>query len=198
MTISGDKKDNHYVGRGALKLKYGLEYFNINVKDKTAADLGCSTGGFTEVLLEKGARKVYAVDTAYGQLDWKLRKDDRVVVMERTNALHAELEEKVDLVVIDAGWTAQKLIVPKAMELLKAQGDIVTLVKPHYEAKRYGLVFKGKKLTTEESGRVLESVLEDLKKAGFKINLYTTSPVTGEKGKNIEYLVWINKKEKKQ
>ncbi|OGF26335.1 hypothetical protein A2303_04025 [Candidatus Falkowbacteria bacterium RIFOXYB2_FULL_47_14] len=198
MERDSEKNDYQYVGRGALKLKHALEHFRVDVRDKTAADLGCSTGGFTEVLLEKGARKVYAVDTAYGQLDWKLRKDDRVAVMERTNALHAELEEKVDLVVIDAGWTAQKLIIPKAMELLKAQGDIISLVKPHYEAKRYGLVFKGKKLTAEESRRILESVLEDLEKAGFKINLYTTSPVTGEKGKNIEYLVWINKKEKKQ
>lgn len=195
MTEKQNEKDK-YVGRGALKLKYALEKFNINVKGVVAADLGCSTGGFTEVLLEKGAAKVYAVDTAYGQLDWKLRQDERVVVKERTNALHVELPEMPDLVVIDAGWTAQRLIIPKAIQLLKPEGEIVSLVKPHYEAKNYGVIFKGKKLSAEDSERILQDVINDLKKINLNVSEYITSPVTGAKGKNIEYFIWIHKKKK--
>ena len=125
--------DGPYVSRGGLKLAHALEQFALDPSGMTCADLGCSTGGFTDVLLKHGAAKVYAVDTGYGVLDWKLRNDPRVVVMERSNALHTPIPEPVDLVVIDANWTRQAKILPIARSHLKPQGEIVTLVKPHYE-----------------------------------------------------------------
>lgn len=98
--------------------------------------MGASTGGFTDCLLQHGAAKVYAVDTAYGILDWRLRQNSRVVVMERTNVLHLELPEPVGLVTIDVGWTPQRLILPRAFFLVKSSGRIITLIKPHYEARK--------------------------------------------------------------
>ncbi len=129
-----DKKE--FVSRAGEKLKFALEKFDIDVSGKVCADLGCSTGGFTDCLLQNGAKKVYSVDTGKNVLEWKLREDSRVVVMEKTNALHIELPEKVDFISIDVGWTPQKLIIPKALSLLKKDGDVVSLLKPHYEADK--------------------------------------------------------------
>src|SRR3989344_6185067 len=121
--------DKKFVSRAGLKLEHALKFFNISVRSKVCADLGCSTGGFVDCLLQRGAKKVYAVDTAYGVLDWKLRNDPRVVVMERTNALHVQLPELVDFISIDVGWTRQQLILPHALKLLKPDGVIVSLIK---------------------------------------------------------------------
>jgi 23S rRNA (cytidine1920-2'-O)/16S rRNA (cytidine1409-2'-O)-methyltransferase len=196
MIVDGKKDhDNHnYVSRGALKLKFALGEFGIDAGNKVTLDIGCSTGGFTEVLLESGASRVYAVDTAYGQLDWKLRQNEKVIVRERTNALHYSPDEPVDLITVDAGWTAQKLIIPKVIDFLKPGGDIVSLVKPHYEARHYGIKFSGKKLSEADGQTVLAAVISDLERLNFKIKRYIKSPVTGEKGKNIEYFIWIHKK----
>src|SRR4051812_44384353 len=120
-----------FVSRAGLKLDHALAHFGIDVAGLVCADLGCNAGGFTDCLLQRGAAKVYAVDTGYGMLDYKLRKDPRVVVMERTNAMHAELPETVDLVVIDVAWTKQRHILPAARRMVKPQGAVVTLVKPH-------------------------------------------------------------------
>src|SRR3989344_6816827 len=125
-----------YVSRAGEKLAFALDYWHIDVTGLVCADLGCSTGGFTDCLLQHSAAKVYAVDTGYGVLDYKLRKDPRVVALERTNALHVKLPERVDLVTIDVGWTPQKLILPRALELLKPGGKIISLVKPHYEIRK--------------------------------------------------------------
>ena len=191
--MSKNKKDKNegYVGRGALKLKHAIEQFNPNIKDKIAADLGSSTGGFVEVLLKNGVRRVYAIDTAYGQLEWKLRNNERVVVMERINALHAELPEKVDFVTIDAGWTTQALIIPRAVEMLRPGGQIISLVKPHYEARNYGIRFKGGKLIESDSEKILKLVINDLNNFGVKVREFIKSPIVGGKGGNIEYLIWI-------
>src|SRR5437773_5100228 len=124
-----------FVSRAGQKLEHALTSFGIDVKGLTCADLGCSTGGFTDCLLQHGAAKVYAIDTGYGVLDWKLRKDPRVVVMERTNAMHVELPELVDLVTIDVAWTKQRIILPAAARALSSTGAVVTLIKPHYEAE---------------------------------------------------------------
>ena len=174
-----------YVGRGAIKLKYALEQFEIEVKGKVAADLGCSTGGFTEILLEQGVRKVYAVDTAYGQLDWKLRNDARVVVMERVNAMHTVLPEHVDLITIDTGWTKQKNILPNAFKNLVPGGNIISLIKPHYEAGKA-------KLDERQVVLVVDKVKKDIQELGGKIRKLIKSPILGEKGKNSEFLALIS------
>jgi 23S rRNA (cytidine1920-2'-O)/16S rRNA (cytidine1409-2'-O)-methyltransferase len=135
-----------FVSRGGLKLHHALTHFQLSVQGLTAADFGCSTGGFTDCLLQRGAAKVYAVDTGYGVLDWKLRNDPRVVVMERTNCLHAAPPSEVvatggvDLIVIDASWTPQRLVIPAALAWLKqsTEARIISLIKPHYEFKDQG------------------------------------------------------------
>ncbi|MFH1671480.1 MAG: SAM-dependent methyltransferase [Candidatus Portnoybacteria bacterium] len=182
---------NDFVSRGGQKLQYALDYFKIDVLGKICADLGCSTGGFTDCLLKNGAKKVYAIDTGYGVLDWKLRQDKKVVVMEKTNALFLELPEKVDFVSIDAGWTLQKKIIPQALNLLKGKGDIVSLLKSHYEAERKHL-FKGK-VKEEFLTEVLDKVKNDLKDKGVNIVGSVESPLIGQKGGNTEYLIWIKK-----
>lgn len=125
-----------YVSRGGLKLRHALDTFGLSPQSLTCADLGCSTGGFTDCLIQAGAARVYAVDTAYGQLAWTLRTHPRVTVIERTNALHATPPQPVDLVVIDLGWTPQRLAIPAALAWLKPTDSarIITLIKPHYEA----------------------------------------------------------------
>ena len=180
-----------FASRGGEKLEYALKKFNISVQDKICADLGASFGGFTDCLIKNGAEKVYAVDTSYGIFDWKLRNSPKIVLLERTNALHLQLPEKVDFIAIDVGWTRQKLIIPKAIELLKDSGDIVTLVKPQYEADEKELV-KG-----TVKGEFLEGILEKVKKDIMNFNVQMKaaekSPILGGKGKNVEYLLWIRK-----
>ncbi len=189
---------SEYVSRGAWKLKSALEHFKVIVKRKIVADFGCSTGGFTEILLEAGASKVYAVDTAYGQLAWKLRQDQRVVVLERTNALHLNLPEKVDIITIDVGWTSQKKILPIALKNLKTKGQIISLVKPHYEANGFGVRFKGKGLAPDEAKKVLGAVIAGLTKENINVSDCLESPIFGGKGKNIEYLIIINQDEPRE
>ena len=146
------RKSKRFVSRGGDKLDGALEAFGIDVRGAVAADLGANVGGFTDCLLQRGAGRVYAVDTGYGVLDWKLRQDGRVVVMERRNALHVSLPEPLDLVVIDAGWTPLGRIVPGAVALLGARGDVVALLKPEYEAEPF----------ERERGVVLPDCLEGL------------------------------------
>lgn len=178
-----------FASRAGQKLDHALENFKISLQDKICADLGCSTGGFVDCMLQRGAKKVYAVDTGYGVLDWKLRNDPRVVVMERTNALRVELPEKVDFISIDVSWTPQKMVIPQAIKLLKPNGDIVSLLKPHYEAEKKWLI-KGK-LQEEYLEQTIEKVKTDLKDLPIKIINIIESPIIGEKGGNKEYLLWI-------
>ncbi len=128
--------DCPFVGKGGLKLQFALDRFGVDPTGMTAADLGCHVGGFTDCLLQAGAAKVYAVDTGYGILDYRLRIDDRVVVCERTNALYWTTPEPVDMVVIDAGWTRQMRVLPVAAKVVKAGGPVLSLVKPQYEADK--------------------------------------------------------------
>src|SRR5580658_1541041 len=123
-----------FVSRAGLKLEHALAAFAVDVGAKICADFGCSTGGFTDCLLQRGAAKVFAIDTGYGVLDWKLRKDPRVVVMERTNAMHVELPKAIQILSIDVGWTRQRNILHSAARVLGPGGIVITLVKPHYEA----------------------------------------------------------------
>lgn len=194
--------EHGYVSRGGLKLAHALEVFGIDPAGRVCADLGCSTGGFTDVLLKGGAAKVYAVDTGYGVLDWRLRNDARVVVMERTNAMHVKLPERVSLVVIDAGWTRQGKLLPKVRELLAdggGGGEVVTLVKPHYEVEDSDRLRKTKGvLPPERLPAVMERVRSDVADAGFEWVAETPSPVRGSGGKNakgnVEVLAWLRQK----
>ena len=179
-----------FVSRGGLKLDHALATFNLSADGLTCADLGCSTGGFTDVLLRRGAARVYSVDTGYGVLDYKLRRDPRVVVRERTNAMHVSLPEPVDLVVIDCAWTRQQHILPSAHRLLKPGGQVVTLIKPHYEVDQKRLR-KGI-LPEEEVDAVVADVEAMIATLGFAVIKRVTSPIKGSKG-NTEVLTWLRR-----
>ncbi len=169
---------NPYVSRGGLKLQHAIDTFALDVTALVCADLGCSTGGFTDCLLQRGAARVFAVDTAYGQLAWKLRNDDRVTVMERSNALHVEPPERVDLVVIDLGWTRQDKAIPAALKWIKPGGRIISLIKPHYEADQAQLG-EGGVLDPADAERLAESVRDELPALGVEVLGWTRSPVLG-------------------
>lgn len=175
-----------FVSRAGLKLEHALNHFQLDVTACVCADLGCNAGGFTDCLLQRGAAKVYAIDTGYGALDWKLRRDPRVVVMERTNAMHAELPEKVSQITIDVAWTKQRHILPAARRMIADGGWVVALIKPHYEAEpsqlRKGI------LPPEAVTAVVERVCQqDVRAAGFEVVGTVQSPITGAKG-NVEVL----------
>jgi 23S rRNA (cytidine1920-2'-O)/16S rRNA (cytidine1409-2'-O)-methyltransferase len=182
--------EKQFVSRGGLKLQHALEKFQISVTDLVVLDVGSSTGGFVDCLLQNGAAKVYAVDTAYGEFAWKLRNDPRVVVMERTNVLHLPpLPEPVDLVTIDASWTKLEKILPIVKAVLKPQGQIIALLKPHYQADKSKLV-KGV-LPEEEALKVKEKVEKEIEDLGFKIHDAVESPILGGGG-NTEYLLLLS------
>ncbi|MFO0860203.1 MAG: SAM-dependent methyltransferase [Phycisphaerales bacterium] len=184
-----------YVSRGGLKLAHALRAFAIDVRGLRCADLGCSTGGFTDCLLQHGARSVVSIDTGYGQLAWKLRKDPRVTVRERTNALHVGApEEPVDLVVVDLGWTRQKLLLPVALRWLAPGGRILTLIKPHYEQdgpRRERVV-----LTRDEGAAITQRVCDEFPRLGAALAGLTESPVLGgakegQKSKGTGNVEWL-------
>lgn len=174
-----------YVSRGGLKLAAALDAFEIDPAGGVCADLGCNVGGFTDCLLQRGAARVYAVDTGYGALAWTLRMDSRVVVMERTNALHVELAEPVALITIDVGWTRQHFVLPAARKLLADGGRIITLIKPHYEAEADEL--RRGVLPDETIETILERTRERVESAGVAFDQIMESPLKGQKG-NREFL----------
>src|SRR5688572_8869934 len=154
-----------FVSRAGQKLDHALNTFGLDVAGRTCADLGSNAGGFVDCLLQRGAAKVYAVDTGSGVLEWKLRKDPRVVVIERTNAMHVVLPEPVGVVTIDVAWTRQRHILPAARRLVAPGGFVVTLIKPHYEADP-SLLVKGV-LQELQVEAVVKSVADDVAAAGF-------------------------------
>lgn len=177
-----------FVSRAGQKLEHALSTFGINVAGLICADLGSNTGGFVDCLLQRSAAKVYAIDTGYGVLEYKLRKDPRVVVMERTNAMHVKLPEPVAFISIDVAWTKQKHILPAARRLLAPGGQVVTLIKPHYEAAK-SMLRKGI-LQEQHLPAVLEQVKLDIAAAGFELAQLTDSPILGAQG-NRELLAWL-------
>ncbi len=186
-------KSSQYVSRAGEKLAFALKEFHIDVSHKICADFGSSTGGFVDCLLQNGAAKVYAVETGYGVLDWSLRNDPSVKVMERTNAMHIKLPEKVDILTNDTSWTRQKFILPNALENLTPSGILITLIKPHYEADQK-LLRKGvldEKTAEEVSTQTVKEIQEllDLSLLGL-----VKSPILGGKGGNTEYLAYFVKK----
>jgi len=180
-----------YASRAGEKLEHALQKFGVSATNLVCADFGSSTGGFVDCLLQNGAQKVYAVETGYGTLDWKLRNDPRVVVMERQNAMHVVLPGKVDFITIDTSWTKLEKVAPNALLNLKPEGRIITLVKPHYEADQPRLI-KGK-LPEESISEVLNEVKSKLKELGLEILGETESPILGEKGKNKEFLFYLKR-----
>ena len=179
--------DGPYVSRSGLKLHAALETFAFDVGGLVCADFGSQVGGFVDCLLRHGAAKVYAVDPGYGVLADRLRRDARVVVCERTNALRFTCPELCDLVTIDVGWTPQRLILPAARRTLKPSGAVITLLKPHYEAPRQWL--RGGVLPAERVGEVLELCRADVRELGWEIHAELRSPLTGHGG-NVEWL-WL-------
>jgi 23S rRNA (cytidine1920-2'-O)/16S rRNA (cytidine1409-2'-O)-methyltransferase len=180
-----------FVSRGGFKLDAALEGFEIKVEGLVCADVGASTGGFTDVLLQAGAARVYAIDVGYGQLAWKIRQADRVVVMERTNARYLEsLPEKVNLVTIDVSFISLKLIVPAVVNWLALPAEVVALVKPQFEAGR-SQVGKGGVIRDRAVHReVLQEIVTFAKTTGFELLGLMVSPITGPAG-NHEFLLYL-------
>lgn len=180
-----------YVSRAGEKLAHALTVLEIDVSGLICADFGSSTGGFVDCLLQKGATKVYAVETGYGVLDYKLRQDSRVIVMERQNAMHVQLPEKVDFITLDTGWTKLEKVIPNAFINLKSEGRVLALVKPHYESEPKML--RNGRLLDDFIPEVLNNVRNKLLKIGAGIIRETASPLLGGKGKNKEYFFHIRK-----
>lgn len=180
-----------YVSRGGLKLEAALAAFQINVAGVVAADVGASTGGFTDCLLQRGAAKVYAIDVGYGQLAWSLRQDERVVVMERTNVRYLdELPEPIDLATIDVSFISLRLVLPSVVGWLKPAGHIITLIKPQFEAGREGVGKGGIVRDPEVHRHVLREILTFAERHGLRPRGLIPSPITGAEG-NIEFLAWL-------
>lgn len=184
-----------YVSRGGLKLEKAMEEFPIDLNGKTTMDIGASTGGFTDCMLQNGAKKVYAVDVGYGQFAWKLRSDDRVVNMERTNiryVKHEDIGEPLDFASIDVSFISLKLVLPVAYRLLSDTGEVVVLIKPQFEAGREQVGKKGVVRDKNVHFSVIRSVLDFAEETGFNIAGLSFSPVKGPEG-NIEYLAYLRK-----
>lgn len=180
-----------FVSRAGLKLQHALEEFELEVKGLTCADFGCNLGGFTDCLLQNDASRIYSIDTSKNCLDWNLRNNPKITVLEQTNAMHVEIPEKVDLIVSDVAWTKQEKILPAIKKNLKDSGRAITLIKSHYEAERSEL-HRGK--VNEED---LEKIITRMKlvfiENGFQVASITKSPITGRSGKNTEYLALLKK-----
>lgn len=190
---------NIFASRAGEKLEYAINEFHIDITNKICADFGASVGGFVDCLLHHGASKVYAVETGYGELAWKLRNNPQVVVMERTNAMHVLLPEKMNVITNDTSWTRQKNIFPNILNNLKQDGIIITLIKPHYEAgqgswKDKKLLHKGV-LTEDIAQTVAQQTLDDIiKEFNLDCNGFIKSPILGGKGGNSEYLAYLARK----
>lgn len=188
-----------YVSRGGLKLEKAMEVFPITLKDKVCMDIGASTGGFTDCMLQNGAVKVYSIDVGYGQLAWKLRSDSRVVNLERTNfryVTNEQIPESIDFASIDVSFISLKLIFPALMPLLKTDGECVCLVKPQFEAGKDKVGKKGVVRERATHIEVIKNVIGYASDNGFSVLNLDFSPVKGPEG-NIEYLLYIKKTDEK-
>lgn len=184
-----------YVSRGGLKLEKALKEFNLALAGKIMLDIGASTGGFTDCALKDGAVKVYAVDVGYGQLDWSLRQDPRVVVMERTNARYltaGDIPEIVEVITIDVSFISLKKILPPLKVLLKEGGFIIALIKPQFEAGRELVGKKGVVKDAVVHCQVVREIITFSQELGLLVKGVTYSPVRGPEG-NIEFLIWLEK-----
>ena len=184
-----------YVSRGGLKLEKAMKHFGITLDDKVCMDIGASTGGFTDCMLQNGAKKVYAVDVGYGQFAWKLRQDERVVCMEKTNIRYVTPEhiaDKLDFASVDVSFISLTKVLGPARELLTDDGEMVCLIKPQFEAGREKVGKKGVVRDKAVHEEVIVKVIDFAKEIGFEILNLEYSPIKGPEG-NIEYLVYIRK-----
>ena len=185
--------DMPYVSRGGLKLEKALIEFNIDLEDKIAMDIGASTGGFSDCMLQRGAKKIFAVDVGYGQLAWKIRTDPRVTCMERVNIRYInpdDIPDKLDFATIDVSFISLKLVLPSVKKLLSENGEIVCLIKPQFEAGREKVGKNGVVRDLETHKEVLDSFLDYIKTSELYLKALTFSPIKGPKG-NIEYLAYL-------
>jgi 23S rRNA (cytidine1920-2'-O)/16S rRNA (cytidine1409-2'-O)-methyltransferase len=185
-------RDHPYASRGGIKLDHGLSYFGFDPRDKIALDIGASTGGFTDVLLSRGAKKVFAVDVGHGQLAWKLRQDPRVVVLERVNARYLsneQIPEPVDMIVCDASFIGLEIVLPAALALTASSADLIALIKPQFEVGKgrvgRGGVVRDPALHAEVRSRIAAWLG---KQSGWHVIGTTESPIRGPDG-NIEFLI---------
>ncbi|WP_420549435.1 TlyA family RNA methyltransferase [Curvivirga sp.] len=190
-------QDHPWVSRGGLKLDKAISEFNLDVKDRICIDVGCSTGGFTDVLLANGAKKVYAVDVGRGQLSWKLRSDDRVVVMESTNARHLtrdDIPDEIDAVVCDASFIGLEKVLPAAMGLTRSGAFLAALIKPQFQVGK-GEVGKGGVVRDPElHKKVCDEIHQWVSSLeNWEVEGITESPITGPQG-NVEFLICAHKK----
>jgi 23S rRNA (cytidine1920-2'-O)/16S rRNA (cytidine1409-2'-O)-methyltransferase len=186
-----------YVSRGGLKLEKAMTHFDISLENKICMDIGASTGGFTDCMLQNGAQKVYAVDVGYGQFAWKLRCDERVVCMEKTNIRYvtpSDIADRLDFASVDVSFISLTKVLGPARELLKDNGEIICLIKPQFEAGREKVGKKGVVRDQAVHREVIEKVAEYAMELGFSIKNLEFSPIKGPEG-NIEYLIYMKKDE---
>ena len=184
-----------YVSRGGLKLEKAINEFRVELDGKVTADIGASTGGFTDCMLQNGAVKVFAIDVGYGQLDWSLRTDERVINMERTNVRNVtpeDIGELIDLASIDVAFISLEKVLPAVKAMLKPAGEIVALIKPQFEAGREKVGKKGVVRDPKVHLEVIHNVVDMAREMNFVTRELTFSPVKGPEG-NIEYLIWLSK-----
>ena len=189
------KQGRKYVGRGALKLEKALDHFKIDMQSKVALDIGASTGGFTDCLLQRGTEKVYAVDVGHGQLDWKIRSDPRVIVMEKLNARflsRAQIPELVDLCVIDVSFISLTLILPNAFELITPSGVILALIKPQFELERADVGRGGIVRDPELHQEAQDKIIQFVTRLGHTVTGIVPSAITGADG-NQEFFACMRK-----
>ncbi|HIU63859.1 MAG TPA: TlyA family RNA methyltransferase [Candidatus Avacidaminococcus intestinavium] len=185
-----------YVSRGGLKLAKALSCFDFSVNNKVVADIGASTGGFTDCALQNGAQRVYAIDVGYGQLAWKLRTDERVICMERTNVRYLtseSLPEQIDRITIDVAFISLDKVLPVLKNILKPDGEVLALIKPQFEAGKANIGKKGVVRDAAVHLAVIEKVIDCAEQEGFKIAGLNYSPIKGPEG-NIEYLLYLTLK----
>ncbi|WP_037325084.1 TlyA family RNA methyltransferase [Anaerovibrio sp. RM50] len=184
-----------YVSRGGLKLEKAIKEFGVELAGKVTADIGASTGGFTDCMLQNGAVKVFAIDVGYGQLAWSLRTDERVVNMERTNVRNVtpeDIGQLIDLASIDVAFISLEKVLPAVKNMLKADGEVVALIKPQFEAGKEKVGKKGVVRDPKVHLEVIHNVIDTAREMDFVTKELTFSPVKGPEG-NIEYLVWLTK-----
>ena len=184
-----------YVSRGGLKLEKAINEFMVELDGKVTADIGASTGGFTDCMLQNGAVKVFAIDVGYGQLDWSLRTDERVINMERTNVRNVtpeDIGELIDLASIDVAFISLEKVLPAVKAMLKPAGEIVALIKPQFEAGREKVGKKGVVRDPKVHLEVIHNAVDMAREMNFVTRELTFSPVKGPEG-NIEYLIWLSK-----
>ena len=189
-----------YVSRGGLKLEKAIKEFGVTIAGKVTADIGASTGGFTDCMLQNGAVKVFAIDVGYGQLAWSLRQDERVINMERTNVRNVTPEtlgQLVDLASIDVAFISLEKVMPAVSGMMQEKGEVVALIKPQFEAGKEKVGKKGVVIEPAIHLEVIFNVISFVRKMGLVCKALTYSPVKGPEG-NIEYLVWLTKDQEQE